>query len=737
MPPRRPSRPNSVPVPVEDFEDHRLEDEGVTPATNAGRKQLFKELLGRWYWMALGLVVGLLIAGYYLSKVPKRYNATASLLLKQHVATVMKNDQVEDIDPRSEEAMNTAVERIRRLDLLERVAERPEIRQLPGLVPPPVDWRPVWMGGEKKPQVATKAPPPPAALAGALSSWLNVSIGRGTRLVYVTIQHTDPKVAKALADAVTNQYLEEVAGARSAGRNTSTDLLMKGSEEARQRLQSAQGALAIYGRALELHKELETKEKEVQQLERRYLPKHPKMAAAEAQLASQQERFLEAFQIARKAKADEAYWKTSDAQLDAEDHLQAVSTARQLLLSRISVLQSETDSQTSVFNSMLTRIEESGVNGQSDDSPAELNSLSRLPGQAALPQPNKCYALGGAAGLMAGLALALLLGRLDNKFHTVAQLEAHTGHAVLSAIANMPPRALVAARKVSAKRQPVKDDAPADPIQEQWNERLVFCPELSASTYAEMFRVLRASVSLLGDEEKRRITLFTSALPGEGKTMVSTNFALAAASQGRRTLLIDLDLRKPSVHKMFGFTREHTGGGVTEYLSNHVSFEDAIVHDTGHPMLDVILAGKRAPNPGELLNGTRLNDILDRATRSYDVVVIDSAPLLAVPDTRIIAPLVDNLCLVVRAEYVPKGAVTRTLEILESANTFPSGLILNGFQEKRRFIGENYTYGYYGGGRYGYGSYGAYGVYGNDDDEDETPRPAVKRPKPSSRRRVG
>jgi capsular exopolysaccharide synthesis family protein len=255
---------------------------------------------------------------------------------------------------------------------------------------------------------------------------------------------------------------------------------------------------------------------------------------------------------------------------------------------------------------------------------------------------------------------------------------------------------------------------------------LVFRPGTSSTNFAEMFRILRASISLLGDETKRKVTLFSSALPGEGKSLVSANFALAAAGQGRRTLLIDLDLRKPNIHREFGLSRSKLGPGVTEWLAGQSSLDESIITDVGSENFHVMFSGKRAPNPGELLNVSRLKQLFAEVCKRYDVVVVDSAPLLAVPDTRVIAPLADNFCLVVRANYVPRGAVVRTLELLASADSPPSGVVFNGFKETRRMIGENYSYGSYRLSRYGrpyqygYGSYGSYGAYGSDDHDDDS-----------------
>ena len=291
---------------------------------------------------------------------------------------------------------------------------------------------------------------------------------------------------------------------------------------------------------------------------------------------------------------------------------------------------------------------------------------------------------------------------------------------MLGAIADIKLNHLEVAERQYWKKNP-SNKADVEGAVKKWDKRLVFRRGVSATSYAEMYRVLRASISLLGDETKRKITLFTSSLPGEGKTLTSANFAVAAAGQGRKTLLIDMDLRKPSLHKFFGLSRVQDHGGLTECLANLAPFEQVICRETGQPNLHIILAGKTAPNPGELLETGHLNELLAQACREYDVVVLDTAPILAVPDTRIIAPLAHNMCLVARSEHSPKGAVRRALQILEEDGTHLSGLIFNGFKEKRRLMGENYSYGYYKTSRYGrayrYGYGGSYGAYGSEREK--------------------
>lgn len=337
--------------------------------------------------------------------------------------------------------------------------------------------------------------------------------------------------------------------------------------------------------------------------------------------------------------------------------------------------------------------------------------------------------MGGAAGLL----LAFALVRMDNKYRTVAQLEGETGQPILAAISDIQLNHLVAAEKHQAKHMKPGEEVIAPQRQASWDPRLVFRPSISSTNFAEMFRVLRASITLLGDEHRRKITMFSSALPGEGKSMVSANYALAASGQGRRTVLVDLDLRKPSIHRLFGQLRVEAGLGVTEWLAGQATLEQVILKDVGCPNLHLITAGQRAPNPGELLTTSRLKQLFELLSTEYEVVVVDSAPVLAVPDSRVIAPLVDNFCLVVRADYAPKGAVSRTLDLLSAAGSAPAGLVFNGYKEVRRMLGQNYSYGNYRISRYG--STYSYGSYGSDErDEDENVTRRKKKPNRKQKR---
>ncbi len=688
-------------------------------------RQFISDLIGRWHWIAFGLIIGLLGATYYLSKAPKTFVASSTVLIKERTSQVMSTrDQVDEIDLRSVEAMNTVAARLVRPELLQKVASRPDIRSLQGLVPKKVDWLPSWASKWLKDKAETPAPPqsgvatapPPQNLAAMIVGWIEISVRKNTRLLDISVVHPVPEVAKAVADAIALEYQAELTSERGAGRNSSLEILVKESERSRTQLQTAQTSLANYDRALTTLKELETKEQAANEMARRYLPKHPKMITAQSEINAIQQKFLQEFDSARNSTSDREYWEANKSEWADKEGKEKLQVARRLLLSRGSVLESEIKSQTSMFNGMLTRIQEVDINKQGDDSELEISSLALLPSSPSSPKPVTAVASGAFGGAFLGTLLAVLFIRLDNKFYTVSQVERETGMMVLGAISEIPLKLLsdaVRRRKVNQSQIPV--------ARRRWQPHLVFREGVSSTTFAEMFRVLRASVSLLGEEDNRRIVLFSSALPGEGKTFMSSNFALAAAQQGKKTLLIDLDIRKPSVHKMFGLQRDTHPKGSTDYLSGLGTLDECIFKDTGEENLHILLSGKKPfmPSPGELFNPTVLTALINEASEKYDQIVIDSAPLLAVPDTRLIIPIVDNFCLVVRAQYVPKKAVQRVITLLESNGNLPAGIVFNGFSEKRRLIGQNYSYGNYQTNRYGkayrYG-YGAYGAYGSDEN---------------------
>lgn len=715
----------------DDFDD---EPQSAARSRQKKHNSLLPALFGRWYWVALGLLLGVLSSLYYLSKAPNLYTATTTIAITLPERGMMSGGraQLEEFDTTTVEGLNTIAARLGRVELLTRVASRADVLALRSVLPPEVDWRPSWwIHWAEGPNAVAPAATDARALSqtsliGIIGSGVNVSVRPKTRLLDISFKHTDPEVARVVADAIATEYVAETEQIASENRTTQSNTLTRQSQETSNKLAETNAALGAYVRVLQLHQELEAQETAYATLSLRYRPKYPDMVDAKGRLDDTKRRFLAELNTAMTSPVDASYWQTAAAPINAAvDQEARLAAARQALLSRVSVLNAQAKSQETLLQAMSTSNTMGNVDRETSDISIRVDSKAQLPSTPSEPSMPKILVIGSGAGLVLGLALAFLLAKLDNKFHSVAQLEAETEVPVLAAISQINPSHLAQAVNMARKRG---KDVELNDAQKLWDPLLLFRPGLSSTNFCENFRVLRASVALLGDETRRRVTLFTSSLPGEGKSMVSANFALASAALGRKTLLIDLDLRKPRQHRVFGISRkQHGKAGATEWCARQAAMEDAIITDTGAPNLHLIVSGSRAPNPGELLQAERLREMFDEAIAKYDVVVVDTAPLLAVPDTRLIAPLVDNLCLIVRASWVPKGAVERSLDLLESADTPPSGLILNGYSETRRRIGQNYTYGSYRMSRfgkavqYGYGSYGSYGHDHEDDlDEDES-----------------
>ena len=217
----------------------------------------------------------------------------------------------------------------------------------------------------------------------------------------------------------------------------------------------------------------------------------------------------------------------------------------------------------------------------------------------------------------------------------------------------------------------------------------------AGSSQAESFRTLRASISLLGDEENRRVLMVTSAIPSEGKTFNSINLAAALATQGLKTLLIDADLRRPALSSTLLDSDERKGEdyrGLTDCLSGLTSTADA-VRQTKVPNLWLLPSGRRAPNPSELLAQRTVPEYISGLLKHFDRVVIDSAPINAVSDSLALAGHVHAVCMVIRFGKTPKRAIARALSLLRKADARLAGLIMNRMPGGR---GGAYYYYYYG-----------------------------------------
>ncbi|QDV73038.1 Tyrosine-protein kinase YwqD [Planctomycetes bacterium K2D] len=312
------------------------------------------------------------------------------------------------------------------------------------------------------------------------------------------------------------------------------------------------------------------------------------------------------------------------------------------------------------------------------------------PGIQTFPGRRKTLSLGLAFGSMLGFGLAWLRSMLDQRLKSIEEIASVMQLPVIGAVPLMAgSRGREGDRSVGG--------------------RLVALQP--RSTAAEAIRTLRTALYFgIGGESKTFVV--TSPAPGDGKSTVASNLAIAMAQANQRVLLIDADMRKPTQHETFGMTPTT---GFSDVLTGAVLAIEAVVSGVA-PNLDLLPCGPIPPNPVELLNNGMFSEVLEQLLRQYDQIVIDSPPVMPVADSRMISAMVDCSLLVLRAERSTRRISVGARDELLRVRTQRLGVVVNAAPIHRSNFG-----GYSG---YGYGSYGQV-AYGHEDAAEA--RPAVRR----------
>lgn len=295
------------------------------------------------------------------------------------------------------------------------------------------------------------------------------------------------------------------------------------------------------------------------------------------------------------------------------------------------------------YSTLLEQYESARVNEALLANSVSVVEPANLPAKPATPRTAMNLALGFLGGLVLGVAIAFVVENLDTRIYTMNQIEAATQ---LPTVGRIPSS---------------KDDLQIARINNGHYPQL------------EAFRRLRTNLLMINPEAESAVTMITSAQRGEGKSTVCANLAVTIAQSGRRVIVVDCDMRLPSVHKIFDLPNKR---GLTSVLTKEVSLQEAI-SDSSFPRLQVLSSGPLPPNPTELLGSSQMVALLDELRDEYDFVLLDTPAMLSVADAAVLAPYADKIMWVVSLAMTRRGDIDTVRRQLSNVRVDSIEVVIN------------------------------------------------------------
>lgn len=410
----------------------------------------------------------------------------------------------------------------------------------------------------------------------------------------------------------------------------------------------------------------------VAELSSRYGPRHPDMLRAErelvdidAQIQAEIRRIisnLEAqVQVARERTQSMAGSLGSARGTLAANNAAAV---------RLNELERNAESVRTLYQSFLNRFQETTSTEGLQESDARIVSPAAIPLRPSSPNMPLNLALGLGLAFAAGVAAVVLATLLDTGVITAEDVEHKFGLPHLGSVPLL----------TSVAEPEDRDETPAD-----------YVVKKPLSSFTEAVRAMRASILFSRIGQQVKVITLTSALPAEGKTTTALCLARVAALSGLRVILVDCDLRRRNVNRLLGVEPEV---GLVEVLNRSVSMEQALMNDAPSGAVILPLA-KDSFTPRDVFGSAAMDELMDRLRRDYDLVILDTAPVLAVSDTRLVAAKADAVVFLARWRRTPEKAIGAALKVLEQSGAHIAGVGLTQVDMKAQ-------------ARYGYGDAGYY-----------------------------
>lgn len=518
-------------------------------------------------------------------------------------------------------------------------------------------------------------------MASKISGTISTGIDDTSGIIQIAVTHENPELAAAIANRTAETFvevdlLEKTKQARNLRHYIEQQLQyfsekLKTTEDAMRSFRQSGRALGV---AVGMEQNLAELEKERSILLKQYTEKHPDVIKVNAQIESLRERI-------KKLPADE------------------------LELAR---LQRELEINDQSYRTMKNKYESARLVEAEKVSDVTIVESASVPDVPVSPQKNANKMAGALVGLVVGILLAFIQENMDTSIGAIEDVE----QAVRLPVIGVLPYYNPSVRETKWWRID-------RPIFEFFEKRKDMPPDSSSlimnqdtfSTLSEAYRILRTFVEfLMGDKSKEgKVIVVTSTGPQEGKTLTSCNLAISLAQAGRKTLLIDADLRRPTVHRLFGLQRSP---GLADVLVGTYLLADAkktmgdiLVGENSHwdhlltskmlDRLEILTTGIHSPTPAELLASDAMKNMIAQARFQYDYILIDTPPVLPVTDARTLGIMADATFFIYRAGKTARRALTRAREELNLAGVKVKGIILN-HATPEVTLTDSYYYQYYG-----------------------------------------
>lgn len=491
--------------------------------------------------------------------------------------------------------------------------------------------------------------------------------GKQSNVISASLEDSDRERLRMTLDEIGAQYVRQNVDRKAAEAEKTLEFLdrqlpnfkkqLEGSEDAYAEFRNKNGTIAfdeeakaILGQAVQLQTKLLESEQQRRELLARFTEANPKVRVVDGQIAAFRheldgvERRVSAMPVLQR----DALRLERDVRVNGELYKSLLNSSLQL------------------------RLVKEGKVGN-----VRLLDKATEPKRPVKPQKSLVVALSLLLGLLSGVAVAVVRSKMASGIHNPQEIEDRLGLSVYSVVP-----------------QAVEQDALLQLIATGAGGAQVLAVTAPESLAIESLRNLRISLQLALFESGSNRVLVTGATPGVGKSFVSSNYAVIMAQAGKRVLLIDADLRKGHINKSFGLPRQ---GGLADVLAGDMPFAQAI-HAQVLPNLDVLCTGNYPFNPANMMLSSALGDILDEASERYDLIVIDSPPVLVAADAAAVSAHVGAILLVARDGLTQIGELGESIKRLAHANRRVSGVVFNGMDLSRRHYG---SYGFkYGGYRY-------------------------------------